>query len=74
MRLISVVQVNDGIGEVLYLLRKGPTSTKSTKSGSLHGCFYARKKHKKHKALKNDFIKSTKRTEANKNKNSLKYK
>ena len=40
--------VNDGIEEVLYLLRKDPTSTKSTKSDSLHRCFYV---HKKHKAL-----------------------
>ena len=40
--------VNDGIGEVLYLLRKDPTSIKSIESDSLHGCFYV---HKKHKAL-----------------------
>ena len=44
--------VNDSIGEVLYLLRKDPTSTKSTKSDSLHRCFYA---HKKHKALNKRF-------------------
>ena len=38
--------VNDGIGEVLYRLRKDLTGTKSTKSNSLHSCFYAYKKHK----------------------------
>ena len=31
--------VNDGIGKLLYLLRKDPISTKSTKSDSLHRCF-----------------------------------
>ena len=40
--------VNDGIGQVLYLLQKNFICTKSTKSSSLHRCFYA---HKKHKAL-----------------------
>ena len=40
--------VNDGIGEVLYLLKKDPISIKSIKSDSLLGCFHA---HKKHKAL-----------------------
>ena len=38
--------VNGSIGEVLYLLRKDPASVKGTKSKSLHGCFYAYKKHK----------------------------
>ena len=38
--------VVDGIGEVLYLLKKDPTSTKITKSDSHHRCFYAHKKHK----------------------------
>ena len=40
--------VNDGIGEVLFLLKKDPTSIKSMKSDSLYRCFY---EHKKHKAL-----------------------
>ena len=42
--------VNDRIGEVLYLLKKDLTnskSTKSTKNESLHKCFHAPKKHKK---------------------------
>ena len=43
--------VNNGIEEVLYLLKKDPTSTKSTKCDSLHRCFYPHKKHKTHKAL-----------------------
>ena len=38
--------INDGIGEVLYLLKKDLTSIKSIKSDSLHGRFYAHKKHK----------------------------
>ena len=38
--------VNDGIGEVFYLLRKDLTNTKSTKSKPLHRCFYAYRKHK----------------------------
>ena len=38
--------LNDGVGEVLYLLRIDPTSTKSTKSDSLYRCFYTYKKHK----------------------------
>ena len=40
--------VNDGIEEVLYLLKKDLTSIKTIKSDSLHRCFYG---HKKHKAL-----------------------
>ena len=40
--------VDDGIGGVLYILRKDLTSTKSTKNDFLHRCSYA---HKKHKAL-----------------------
>ena len=38
--------VNDGIGEVLYLLQNDFMCTKSTKSDSLHRYFYALKKHK----------------------------
>ena len=45
--------VNDGIGEVLYLLRKDLTSIKSIKSDSFHGGFYA---HKKHKSLNKNFL------------------
>ena len=35
--------VNDGIGGVLYILRKDTTSIKGTKSDSLHRYFYAQK-------------------------------
>ena len=36
--------VDDGIGKVLYLLRKDPTSVKSTKSDYLHRFFLCKQK------------------------------
>ena len=45
--------VNDGIGGVLYLLKKDPTSIKNTKIVSLYRRFYA---HKKHKLLNKSFL------------------
>ena len=39
--------VNDGIEEVLYLLRKDLTSIKTIKSDSLHRCFMSTKSRKR---------------------------
>ena len=63
MHISSIV--NDGIGKVLYLLKQDPTSTKSE---SLHICFYV---YRKHKALKKttfftlDVFMHTKSTKSN---------
>ena len=51
MMLSSIV--NDGIGEVLYLLKKDSTSIKSIKVVSLYRRFYA---HKKHKSLNKNLL------------------
>ena len=53
--------VNDGIGGVLYLLKKDPTSIKSMKSDSLHKYFHA---HKKHKWLNKSFLHAFIRTKS----------
>ena len=38
--------LNDGIGEASYLLQNDFICTNSTKSNSLHRCFFTLKKHK----------------------------